>query len=333
MSVATAKPETKIVGLKPYKMKDQEPFNECDHLFAKVPEMKDKEVFELCPHMWVNQRARTGSDQKAEGEQVRFVQTVGKFPFSASFTIQDPETGHPYKICAYNSSDGNGPIPIRSVFDGDSGAQIVLHKKNTDHKLLFIAMMMNPYNENNCLGLKPPHGETFMFRRRDDDAAVLAQYEKIQKRERVFEAYKAIKETPDLLLDLARSLDPNSPYAGNSATPYLVAYIQPFLETNPDRVMKCIDQLDVNRLKLAIADAQNLGLLENSYGEKGWIFPKKDKSKGIVNYKEGDTAERQSRILEEFLTSDAGAVSKQYLLKIIETEKRKIAGVVDSETI
>lgn len=326
----TTKPEAKIVGLKPYKVKDQEPFNECDHLFAKVPDMKDQEIFELCPHMWVNQRARSGSDQKAEGEQVRFVQTVGKFPFSASFTIQDPETGHPYKICAYNSSDGNGPIPIRAVFDGDSGAQIVLHKKNTDHKLMFIAMMMNPYNENNCLGLKPPHGETYMFRRRDDDAAVLAQYEKIQKRERVLEAYKSIKEVPELLYDLARSLDINSPYSGNKATPYLVAYIQPFLENNADRVMKCIDQLDVNRLKLAIADAQNLGLLENSPGERGWIFPKKDKNKGIVNYKEGDTAERQHRILEEFLGSEAGNVSKQYLLKIIETEKKKISGDVES---
>jgi hypothetical protein len=48
---------------------------------------------------------------------------------------------------------------------------------------------------------------------------------------------------------------------------------------------------------------------------------RKGTNKGIVNYLESDSPERQRTILESFLTSDSGTASKAYLRQALDKEK------------
>jgi len=309
-------------------------WNDCDELFAMVPKMKRTEKFRLSHQHYFLTKERFGSEVRGDEITSRTPRT-GNLTFTASFSLEYVNSigeGRVYNICAFTGMTGELPNAERVSFDGENGAEITLHGEIEQNgvwvpgpakdKMIYTALMLSRQVEGNVTGAKNYNSRDYDIIRVNEEAILDAKIEVRDLARKADRAMEEIEADLDLLLTLAKTISDDYPYTGAKTLNAMRDFLAPFVDTKPELVIEKIKNLDVNRIKVDISDAIDRGIIVNDNTAKGWMFGKrKGTNKGIVNYLESDSPERQRTILESFLTSDAGTASKAYLRQALDKEK------------
>lgn len=308
-------------------------WNDCDELYAKVPKMKRTEKFRLSQQHYFMPKERNGSETRGDETTHRTPRT-GNLVFTAGYTLEhvgSDGTSRVYNICAFLGTTGEIPNPEKIIFEGESGGEIILHGEiekdgkwvdgPVKDKMLYTALMLSRQTEGNVTGARNYNSREYDFIRVDEEAIL---DNKIHLRDLARTADREMEKVEadlDLLFTLAKTISPSYPYTGAKTVNAIRDYLAPFVDRDPALVIDKIKNLDANRIKVDISDAIDRGIIENDSASKGWFFAKRKNSKGIVNYLETDTVDRQRLILDSFLMSDPGAAAKAYLRQALDKER------------
>ena len=302
------------VGLPVHKVSDSEIYNNCPHLFEKVPQMGNEEKFRIGQSHWIPVRVRDGG--KEDGTPYH-IKSIGTFNVKLAYTLLDSDTGQAYKICAFTAVQDGKPVAIRKVFDGDANGVITLYKSNLEDQLAWVALMLAPFNRDNVLGLNN-NGNPFLVEYVNEAAIINARVSMIEQRRAAERALEEINDV-EVLYALSQHLNPNAPYTGTKALQPLIVYLDGFIQNNPNRVIEAIQDLEAVKIRQQIDEAITMGLIINDKPGLGWYFTKgKSGNKGIVNYAEDTDEKSQKLTLVNFLLGGKGAADKLIMQKELE---------------
>ncbi len=303
--------ENENVGLPVYQVSDSEIYNDCPQLFKKVPAMQDEEKFKVGESWWVPVRVRDGG--KEDGTAY-YIKTVGTFSVKLGYTILDKETNKAYKICAYVSTQENRPVALKKIFFGDENGMITLYKNNVEDQMAWYALMLAPFNRDNVLGLDN-NGSPYLIEYVNEAAMINARASLIEQRRAAERALEQITDV-DVLFALSQQLNPVAPYNGTKALQPLIVYLDGFIQSDPNKVVDAIQDLDAIKIRQNIDDAITMGIIINDKPGYGWYFTKgKTGNKGIVNYAEGTDEKSQKQTLVNYLLGSKGAADKLIMQK------------------
>lgn len=303
------------VGLPVYKVSDSEIYNNCPHLFKKVPEMGEVEKFRISDTHWIPVRIRDGG--KEDGTPF-YAKSVGLFNLTFAYTLLDDETSNVYKIVAYTQVSNNRPVALRRTLDGDENGMLTLFKSNLEDRMIWYAIMLAPFNRDNVLGAPNINGLPYNIDYINESAMINAKASLIEQRRSAERALEQINDV-DVLYALSQQLNPNAPYTGTKAMQPLVVYLDAFIQNSPNKVIEAIQDLDALKIRQQIDDAITMGIIINDKSGLGWYFTKgKNGNKGIVNYAEDTDDKSQKQTLINYLLGSKGIADKLIMQKELE---------------
>lgn len=335
MAEVAKKEDNKVFKLPKHSLRDgTKVWNDCDELFALVPPMKRTEKFRLSSQHYFPVKERHGSEVRGDEVTSRNART-GRLNFTASFPLEYVDAqgnGRVYNICAFLTTAGELPQPEIVAFDGADGGEITLYGQiekdgkwvdgPVRDKMIYTALMLSRQVEGNVTGARNYNSRDYDFIRVDEEAILDTKMEIRDLARKADRAMEEVEKDLDLLFTLAKTISVDYPYTGTKTLNAIRDYLAPFIDKDPATVLDRIQNLDANRIKVDISDAIDRGIIQNDPAAKGWIFAKKKSgNKGIVNYLESDSDDRQRAILDQFFVSDPGAAAKAYLRQSLDKER------------
>jgi len=309
------------VGLPVYQVSESEIYNNCPHLFKKVPEMGEVEKFRIAESHWIPVRIREGG--KEDGSPF-YAKSVGLFNVTFAYNLLDNESGNVYKIAAFTAVSNNQPVPLRRTLDGDENGMLTLFKSNLEDRLIWYAIMLAPFNKHNVLGMPNINGLPYNIEYINEAAIINARASLIEQRRAAERALEQINDL-DVLFALSQQINPNAPYSGTKAMQPLIVYLDGFIQNNPNKVIEAIQDLDAVKIRQNIDDAITMGIIINDKPGFGWYFTKgKAGNKGIVNYAEGTDDKSQKQTLVNYLLGQKGTADKLIMQKELEKSLKSV---------
>mgnify|MGYP006278278323 CR=1 FL=1 len=323
-----AEKSVKAPGLPVFKVENTNiVYNDCPHLFEKVPAMQDEEKFRIGESHWVPVRVRDGG--KEDGTPF-FVKSIGTFNITLSYTVLDPDTSAAYKVCAFTTTQDGRPVPIRKVFHGDENGMISLYKSNVEDQMAWYALMLAPFNKNNVLGVNNHNGKPFDVEYVNETAIINARASMIEQRRAAERALEQITDI-EVLYALSQQLNPVAPYTGTKAMQPLVVYLDAFIQNSPGKVIEAIQDLGALKIRQQIDDAITMGLIVSDKQGLGWYFTKgKTGNKAIISYAEDADEKSQKQTLVNYLTGSKGTADRLIMQKELE---KALKSVVSNDDI